>query len=68
VVRSDIGRPTSPFSLSVWPTPPPSRRRQHGLRDRYVRIIDGLTPSATDLPGEPLDHARLQYLKQQAKR
>ena len=33
-----------------------------------MRIIDGLTPSATDLPGEPLDHARLQYLKQQAKR
>jgi AcrR family transcriptional regulator len=71
VVRSDIGPADVALLLSgVAHATAVAGDLQHGLRDRYVRIIlDGLHPNgATDLPGEPLDFARLQYLKQQAKR
>ena len=70
-VRADIGPADVALLLSgVAHATAVVGDRQHGLRDRYVRIIlDGLRPSeASLLPGEPLDFVRLQRLKQRAKR
>lgn len=70
-VRADIGPADVALLLSgVAHATAVAGDRQHGLRDRYVRIVlDGLRPSeASVLPGEPLDFDRLQRLKQRAKR
>ena len=70
-VRADIGPADVALLLSgVAHGTAVAGDLQHGLRDRYVRIIlDGLRPTgASPLPGEPLDFARLQHLKQRAKR
>jgi AcrR family transcriptional regulator len=70
-VRADIGPADVALLLSgVAHATAVAGESQHGLRDRYVRIVlDGLRPSeASALPGEPLDFIRLQRLKQRAKR
>jgi AcrR family transcriptional regulator len=71
MVRADIGPADVALLLSgVAHATAVAGDLQHGLRDRYVRIIlDGLHPTgASHLPGEPLDFVRLQHLKQQATR
>ena len=70
-VRADIGPADVALLLSgVAHATAVAGDLQPVLRERYVRIIlDGLRPhGASELPGEPLDFARLQHLKQQAKR
>ena len=70
-VRDDIGPADVALLLSgVAHATAVAGDLQHGLRDRYVRIIlDGLRPdAASELPGEPLDFPQLQELKRRANR
>jgi AcrR family transcriptional regulator len=68
-VRGDIGPADVALLLSgVAHATAVAGDLQHGLRDRYLRIVlDGLRPdAASPLPGEPLDFPQLQELKQRA--
>jgi AcrR family transcriptional regulator len=70
-VRADIGPADVALLLSgVAHATAVAGALQHGLRDRYLRIIlDGLRPdAATALPGGPLDFPQLQELKQRGTR
>jgi AcrR family transcriptional regulator len=70
-VRADIGPADVALLLSgVAHATAVAGDLQHGLRDRYVRLVlDGLRPGrARPLPGEPLDFIGLQDLKQRATR
>jgi AcrR family transcriptional regulator len=70
-VRPDIGPADVALLLSgVAHATAVAGDLQHGLRDRYVRLVlDGLRPRrASTLPGEPLDFVGLHQLKQRATR